>query len=133
MAKDDTSSTANSSALESAFLLQKQAAELGFDWPDVTGVLEKVQEELDEITIEIEQQTQQTLIEQEMGDLLFACVNLARHLDIDPDQALQGCIDKFKRRFNYIEQCVEASGKQLTDCSLQELDNYWEQAKQSEK
>jgi uncharacterized protein YabN with tetrapyrrole methylase and pyrophosphatase domain len=113
--------------------LQKKAAENGFDWPDVRGVIDKIAEELDEVAHEIAQGAAREQIASEIGDLLFACVNLARHLDVDPGQALDQCNNKFYRRFSHVEQRVAAAGRKLEDCSLEELDSYWDEAKSLEK
>lgn len=116
-----------------AIAMQKQASQQGFDWSEITGVIEKVQEELDELKQEITQNTDNALIQGELGDLFFACCNLARHLNISPREALHTCNQKFYRRFNYVETRVAAEGKQFADYSLDELDRFWEQAKQLEK
>lgn len=116
-----------------AVAMQKKAAEIGFDWPDISGVIDKVQEELDELSHEINNHSAKSLIQSELGDLMFACCNLARHLDINPEQALAGCNQKFYRRFNYVETRVSAEGKRFSDYSLTELDSFWDQAKQLEK
>jgi len=120
-------------ALALAIAMQKKASEQGFDWPEITGVIEKVQEELDELKQEITQNSDKALIQAELGDLLFACCNLARQLNINPDGALHSCNQKFYRRFNYVETRVAAEGKQFSDYTLDELDSFWEQAKQLEK
>lgn len=116
-----------------AIAMQKKAAEIGFDWPDISGVIDKVQEELDELSYEINNNSAKSIIQSELGDLLFACCNLARHLDIAPEQALASCNQKFYRRFNYVETRVSAEGKHFSDYSLTELDSFWDQAKQLEK
>jgi len=120
-------------ALALAIAMQKKASEQGFDWPEITGVIEKIKEELGELEQEILQNSDKALIQAELGDLLFACCNLARHLNINPHEALNTCNQKFYRRFNYVETRVAAEGKQFSDYNLDELDSFWDQAKQLEK
>jgi len=112
--------------------LQKEAAKVGFDWPDITPVLEKVKEELVELQ-EAKQIGNQEEIELEYGDLLFALVNVARHYEIDPEEALFKTNQKFSRRFGYIEEKVAASGRSFSDYTLEELDAFWGEAKRNEK
>ena len=116
-------------ALKRAQKLGKRAAHVGFDWPDLQGVREKIHEELDELDEAIG--TRRTgQIEEEFGDMLFAIVNLARHLDIDPEQALSVANTKFEQRFRDMERVIRASGKSLKDHSLASLDQEWRAAKQ---
>lgn len=115
-------------ALMQAVKIQKKVSKVGFDWPDVVPVFDKIREELDELEEAMKEQN--TLhVEEEMGDVLFAVSNLARHLDVAPDVALNKTNIKFRRRFGRIEALVSAQNKNLTDCSLEVLDRYWEQAK----
>ena len=116
------------SVLSQAVKLQKQAGKVGFDWLDVKPVFAKIREELDELEEAIEQLSH-TEAEAELGDILFAVANLARHLSISPEQALMQTNVKFRRRFAYIENALTEQQKPLTDCSLDELDQLWEQAK----
>ncbi len=108
--------------------IQDRAAQHGFDWPDVPPVFAKVQEELDEVK-EAWTSGDQAHIREEIGDLLLVAVNLARHLNVNPEMALKESTKKFSRRFHYIEQQVEASGRRLKDCELKELDAFWHEAK----
>ncbi|CAG7856172.1 nucleoside triphosphate diphosphatase [biofilm metagenome] len=108
--------------------IQDRAAHFGFDWADVEPVFHKVQEELDEVR-EAWEAGDQAHIEEEIGDLLLVTVNLARHLKINPELALKRSTLKFSRRFQYIEQQVAASGRDLKNCQLAELDAYWAEAK----
>jgi len=108
--------------------IQDRAAQHGFDWPDVEPVFAKVQEELDEIREALES-GDQAHIQEEVGDLLLVAVNLARHLNVNAEIALKQSTKKFSKRFNYIEQQVEASGRSLKECELTELDAFWNQAK----
>jgi len=111
-----------------AYRLQERAAGVGFDWPDARGPLEKVKEEL----VEVERATgngQQTTIEEELGDLLFAVVNLARKLSVDPRAALEKANEKFRRRFEAMEQLAEKRGLEIGRVGLEELDKLWEEVK----
>lgn len=111
-------------ALSRAAKLQKRAAQVGFDWPDALPVLDKVREELDEVLQAMADGDSQAL-EDEVGDLLFATVNLARHLKLDPENALRGANRKFERRFRFIEQALRDSGRPIEDCTLDDLDALW--------
>ncbi len=112
--------------------IQDRAANHGFDWPEPEPVFEKVREELQEVH-EAWQSGDQAHTQEELGDLLFVVVNLARHLKVNPEMALREATQKFSKRFNYIEQQVSASGRVLLDCQLEELDGFWHQAKQVQK
>ncbi len=117
-------------ALTRAFKVQKKAADVGFDWAEVSAAFDKVTEEQAELREQCAEETASTQrIEEEMGDLLFSCVNVARFLDIDPESALHYTIDKFMRRFRYIEEGAIALGRNLEDMSLDEMDKLWEEAK----
>ena len=107
--------------------VQKKAAGVGFDWPDYRGALEKVQEELLELQQEIEKEG---ALEEEAGDLLFACVNLLRLLKVNGAIALESAIRKFISRFQYMEEEAEETGKNLASLSLEEQEMLWQQAKQ---
>ncbi len=115
-------------ALEQAAKLQKRAASVGFDWPGVEGVIAKLDEETRELKSAISSgdQAQQ---QAELGDLLFTCVNLARHLQIDPDTCLREASKKFETRFRQVEKSAKNENRQLPDCSLQELEQWWQRAK----
>ncbi|MBB3101695.1 nucleoside triphosphate pyrophosphohydrolase [Azomonas macrocytogenes] len=119
-------------ALSRAAKLQKRAAQVGFDWPDVLPVIDKVQEELDEI-LEAMKAGNPAAVLEEVGDLLFVMVNLARHFKLDPETALRAANVKFERRFRFIEQTLREKGISFQTCSIDELDALWEQAKQIEK
>lgn len=108
--------------------IQDRAARHGFDWQHVEPVFDKVQEELDEVK-EAWDSGDQAHIKEEIGDLLLVVVNLARHLNVNPELALKDSTKKFSKRFQYIEQQVEASGRNLLDCELEELDAFWNEAK----
>ena len=112
--------------------IQERAAHFGFDWPEIPPVFDKVLEELNE-TKEAWRSGDQDHIEEEIGDLLLVTVNLARHLKVNPELALKKSTKKFAHRFQYIERKVAASGRDLTECALPELDAYWDEAKQALK
>ena len=115
-------------ALMRAEKLQKKASKVGFDWSDISQVEEKVKEEWNEFWQALKEGDREK-IEHEFGDLLFALVNLARFLKIDPEEALQKANERFIKRFSYIEQKVKESGKRWEDFTLEELDRLWEEAK----
>ena len=119
-------------ALSRAAKLQKRAATVGFDWPAALPVLDKVREELDEV-LQAMADGDADALEDEVGDLLFAAVNLARHLKHDPENALRRANRKFERRFRFIEQALRDSGRPIEDCDLDELDALWGEAKRQEK
>src|ERR1700730_2788966 len=114
-------------ALQWAWSLQRRAANVGFDWPDVDGALEKVREELQELgeapTVDAR--------EAEFGDLLFSLVNVARKLGMNPEDALRGATGRFEARFRIMEQKAKAAGRELNDLPLEEMDQYWEAAKRN--
>jgi tetrapyrrole methylase family protein / MazG family protein len=112
-----------------AFALQKEAAKVGFDWKDIQPVWEKVKEELEEFQNELEKPERDVNLFKEYGDLLFALVNIARFCDIDPEEALFEANQKFIRRFSYVEQKVNESGKSFDHFTLEELDSFWDEAK----
>ncbi len=116
-------------ALSRAQKLQKRAAQSGFDWQDSQGVLDKLEEEVAEVRAAVAS-GEQGAVAAEVGDLLFSVVNLARHLKVDAETALRGGNEKFEQRFRFIEQKLHAADQRLADCSLAELDAFWEQAKQ---
>ncbi|EPM0508639.1 nucleoside triphosphate pyrophosphohydrolase [Pseudomonas putida] len=119
-------------ALSRAAKLQKRAATVGFDWPAALPVLDKVREDLDEV-LQAMADGDADALEDEVGDLLFAAVNLARHLKQDPEHALRRANRKFERRFRFIEQALRDSGRPIEDCDLDELDALWGEAKRQEK
>jgi XTP/dITP diphosphohydrolase len=122
-------------ALVKAYRIQEKASGVGFDWEKVTQVWDKVVEELNEFKKEVQaaaEDSDKERIEQEFGDLLFALVNYARFLDINPETALERTNRKFIRRFQYVEQGAKKSGKALHQMSLDEMDVFWNEAKKSE-
>ena len=117
-------------ALWRAEKVQKKAAKAGFDWPEVSGALDKLSEELAELRAAVAAGTN---VEEELGDLLFSAVNVARFVKTDPEEALSSACDKFIRRFRLVEQAAAQSGQAMEDMDLEELDKLWEQAKQDLK
>ncbi|MBZ9568646.1 MULTISPECIES: nucleoside triphosphate pyrophosphohydrolase [Modicisalibacter] len=118
-------------ALSRAAKLSKRAARVGFDWPDEQGVLAKIREELGEVEGALDAgETEEARAE--VGDLLFAVVNLARRLGADPEQALRTTNAKFERRFRHVERALAADGRQPDEASLAEMDRHWEEAKRRE-
>jgi ATP diphosphatase len=118
-------------ALTRAMELQRKASSVGFDWNDPRAVLHKIREEADEIEVALDRGDISELAE-ETGDLLFALVNLARHVGADPESALRGTNAKFERRFAYIERALAAQGRSLEGASLSEMDGLWNEAKSEE-
>ena len=119
-------------ALTRAMELQRKASTVGFDWNDPRAVLHKIREEADEIEAALDRGDAQELAD-ETGDLLFALVNLARHVGADPETALRGTNAKFERRFGYIERTLAAKGRSLETASLAEMDALWNEAKAEEQ
>src|SRR5246127_1013533 len=118
-------------ALTRALALQNKASTVGFDWNDPRAVLNKIREEADEIEAALDANDKGEL-EAETGDLMFAVVNLARHVGADPEMALRGANAKFERRFAYIERSLAAKGRTLDGASLEEMDALWDEAKARE-
>lgn len=121
-------------SLTRAVKIQKRVAQVGFDWTDIKDVTAKIEEELQEVMVEVNDtnaiaETRQARIKDEVGDLLFAVVNLARHLKVDPEQALRHGNKKFEARFRNLEMLADKSGKDISAHSLDELESYWIQVK----
>lgn len=131
-AKEDKSAMADVAkalpALKRAEKLGNRASSVGFDWPDREGVREKIREELGELEEAVGERDSKH-INEEFGDLLFAVVNMARHLDVDPETSLTAANYKFEKRFRDMEQAVSASGRKLKELSLESLDKEWRAAK----
>ncbi len=120
-------------ALMRAHKLQAKASTVGFDWNDARLVLAKLKEEIGEIEAELDRPDAETeAVAGEVGDLLFAVVNLARHLKVDADQALRSANVKFQRRFAAIEEALAAEGRAPAEASLDEMEALWQRAKESE-
>ena len=132
------------SALMQAQDVQKQASKLGFDWEGVSGAFDKLDEEIAELKAELIDKSKDAAeydiskanisdIEKELGDCMFALVNVARKLNLDAEAATLTCVHKFKSRFGYIEAQLAAAGKRLEDSDINEMDALWEAAKQHER
>src|SRR5471030_3470760 len=117
-------------ALLRAEKIQKRAARVGFDWKETAPVIDEIEEELDELRAELTAGTiDQARVTDELGDVLFALANLARHCRIDPEAALRGTNDKFERRFRYLEAQLAKQGRKPADASLEEMEALWQEAK----
>lgn len=119
-------------ALLRALKLQKRAARVGFDWPEIGQVVDKIAEEARELA-EARDELSSDEVAEEMGDLLFVMANLARHLNVEPETALRAANAKFIRRFRAIETALAAQGRTPQDSTLEEMDALWNQAKRAEK
>jgi ATP diphosphatase len=115
-----------------AVKLQKRAATVGFDWPDVDPVFDKLHEEIEELRVEFAQGKGHAALEDELGDVLFVCANLARHGRVDFGAALRRANAKFERRFRRMEQLAAADGVELSSLALEAQDAYWNRAKREE-
>jgi tetrapyrrole methylase family protein/MazG family protein/ATP diphosphatase len=118
-------------ALTRAVKLSRRAARVGFVWPTMDGVLEKLQEEISELRVELAAGNREKASE-ELGDILFVCANIARDLDVDPEEALRGANAKFVRRFEFIEAKLRIDGRSPTDSNLAEMESLWLDAKKAE-
>lgn len=119
-------------ALVSALKYQQKAARVGFDWAEAAPILDKVAEETQELREAMDKQDKANIAE-EYGDLLFAMVNLGRHLELEPEMALRAANEKFKRRFHFIEEALNSDEKSLEATSLEEMELLWNKAKQAGK
>jgi len=119
-------------ALMRAVKLQKRAARVGFDWPDISMVIDKIIEEVRELS-EAQQANDHAHLAEEYGDMLFVIANLGRHLNIDPEEALRSANSKFTRRFRFIETELKKRGKSPEQSDLNEMDALWDAAKEQEK
>ncbi|HEX7775716.1 MAG TPA: nucleoside triphosphate pyrophosphohydrolase [Parvibaculum sp.] len=120
-------------ALARAVKLQSRAARVGFDWPSTTEVLDKLNEEMLELSHEVAKGGDHDRLEDELGDMLFVYANLARHLKVDPEAALRRANAKFRRRFGYIEEKLAADGRKPEQSNLEEMDALWNEAKRAER
>jgi len=120
-------------ALTRAVKLGKRASQAGFDWTQVEGVLDKIQEELDELRAEVQSGASSSRIGEEVGDLLFSVANLCRHTRQDPETSLRGTNARFERRFRHVESRLKEQGRTLAQASLEEMDGLWDEAKRLEK
>jgi MazG family protein len=119
-------------ALTRAVKLSRRAARVGFVWPSIEGVLDKLQEEIAELRVELTAGDRDKARE-ELGDILFVCANIARDLNVDPEEALRGANAKFTRRFSFIEAALRAEGKTPSDSNLVEMETLWARAKVAER
>jgi MazG family protein len=119
-------------ALTRAAKLQRRAARVGFDWPEPVQVVDKIEEEIAELRAELGPGTSIDRLSDEIGDLLFAVVNLTRHLEVDAEASLRQANAKFERRFGAIEDALRATGRRPTDASLDEMEALWQRAKAAE-
>jgi len=119
-------------ALARAEKLSKRVAKVGFDWPDIDGVLHKIREELDEVEVEIKARNQ-AKTHDEIGDLLFAIVSLARKSKVSPEAALSDANAKFTRRFQYVEKRCTDQNIAITDAGIEQLQKFWEEIRESDK
>lgn len=120
-------------AILESYELGRQAASVGFDWPDANGVLDKITEELVELRVELRRMPQpdRNKLEEEAGDLLFTAANLAQRLNLDPEHCLRQANQKFRRRFQNMEQNARRQGRELGQCTMDELEALWKSAKES--
>lgn len=118
-------------ALLKAYRIQEKARAVGFDWEEPEQVFDKVKEELNEFETEVKHKNLQNA-EKEFGDILFSLINYARFIGINPEDALEQTNKKFISRFTFMENKVKETGKQIADCKLEELDRYWNEAKQQQ-
>lgn len=115
-------------ALTEALKLQERAAKIGFDWSEAAPILDKIEEEIDELR-EALTENRPDKVKDELGDLIFALVNIGRHVGAEPEQALRGTNTKFRNRFSYIERSLQASGETLEGASLERMEELWQAAK----
>ena len=120
----------NLPALIRSLKLQKRAARVGFDWPEVSQVLDKINEETKEL-VEAKKHEPQERISEEFGDLIFSIVNLGRHLKVDPEEALKNTNKKFIKRFQFVENSIKSKGSKIENTSLEEMETLWQKAKRS--
>jgi nucleoside triphosphate diphosphatase len=120
-------------ALTRALKIQKRAASAGFDWKERAPIMAKLEEEVAELNEAIAEGAPREKLADELGDILFVVANLARHLGVEPEEALRGTNNKFVRRFEFIEDKVLASGRAMGEASLEEMDAAWDEAKRRER
>lgn len=124
--------TINLPALIRAYKVQQKAKKAGFDWDNIQDVYNKIEEELEEVKEAVARKDDH-MVQSEIGDLLFAAVNLSRFLKVQPELALTDTTERFIKRFEYMEKMADAEGQELDDMSLSEMDEYWEKAKEQER
>jgi tetrapyrrole methylase family protein/MazG family protein len=116
--------------MDRAFKLQKKAAKVGFDWPDMEGVISKIEEELEEVREAVAHNGTAVAVEEELGDLLFSVINLCRFLKVEPSVALRRTNSKFVERFKYVEKKMKESGQEMKKETLNIMDKFWNEAKE---
>jgi len=121
-----------SPSLSQAYQLTQKASRVGFDWPNIEGVLNKLEEEMSELREALSLRNRRKICE-EIGDLLFVLANVSRFLRVDPEEALKKSLDKFVSRFQYIETSLRREGKSFSQSNLAEMDRLWEESKRKEK
>ncbi len=121
-------SSASLSAINRAKVLQGEAAEFGFDWPHIANVVDKLEEEMDELKLAIESGNSDA-ISDELGDLLFVCMNIARHAKVDAEMALRRTNRKFINRFNYVSEQMKSAGIEMGSQQLDRMEYFWQQSK----
>jgi MazG family protein len=119
-------------ALARAQRITEQASRVGFDWPSAEPVWKKVEEEWDELKSAVSSGNEQRVGE-EMGDLFLSLVNLSRFLNVEAEDALSGAVERFLRRFAYVEKKIHEQGRTLSQATLEEMDGFWEEAKKAER
>jgi len=129
----DAAAGVEASPWQRALRLQQCAAEVGFSWPDAGPVLDKLLEEVEELRVELTHAGSRQRVEDELGDVLFVLVNLARHAGVDADTALHHANAKFARRFRCMEQLAAADGVDFARCTLDEQSALWQRVKRSER
>jgi len=112
-----------------AHRLQDRASRLGFDWPDVKGAYAKAEEEMGELQSALHE-GDRSRMEEELGDLLFSLVNIARFIEVNPEEALRKAIDRFVQRFHHIEESFKQQGREIQKGDLEEMERLWREAKQ---
>ena len=122
----------DSPALSQAYLLTQKASRVGFDWPNIEGVLNKLDEEMREFREALSLRDRRK-IREEIGDILFVMANVSRFLEIEPEGALKKTLDKFVSRFHYIETSLQRAGKPFNESNLIEMDRLWEESKRKER
>lgn len=116
-------------ALLKAFRIQEKVGRYGFDWDNIQDVIDKVKEEFSEFESALKNNEDKSELEKEFGDLLFALVNLGRHLDLQAEESLNITVSKFIKRFRYIEEKLREMGKTVSESDLEEMDRFWEESK----
>jgi tetrapyrrole methylase family protein/MazG family protein len=116
--------------MDRAYSLQKKAAKVGFDWPDMEGVIAKIKEELEEASLAAKMAHNEQNIEEELGDLLFSAINLCRFLKVEPSVALRRTNSKFVQRFKYVEKKMKESGQVMKKENLDVMESFWNRAKE---